>query len=155
MDAVTGLWAAITTSTAPGGSTINLRPLLHISEHSVLEYPYTLITASQLYGAWTGVLYPNCSKPARTVNGTVLGGKPVGGKPVAGGLKIFDQRVNLSGTDAGENAVTWAQLTLTPSPTLTLTLNLALTLTLTLTQTLTLNLARFTSRSHSNHIAIT
>eukprot|EP00315_Gephyrocapsa_oceanica_P030513 CAMPEP_0185411444 /NCGR_PEP_ID=MMETSP1365-20130426/3578_1 /TAXON_ID=38817 /ORGANISM="Gephyrocapsa oceanica, Strain RCC1303" /LENGTH=673 /DNA_ID=CAMNT_0028014065 /DNA_START=21 /DNA_END=2042 /DNA_ORIENTATION=- len=102
VDSVRGLWSAIVESTAPGGASANLRPLLHISEQSVLKYPYKLIVGGQDYGTWTGPLYPNCTKKPWEVNGTL-----VGPKPIARAFKVFDQQIDFSKTPTGEAALTW------------------------------------------------
>ena len=100
VDAVQNLWATMMHSTSPGGATVNLRPILHVSEQCVIIYPHKLITGSQDFGTWTGPLYPNCTQ--RFVNGS-----RVPNKPVTGGFKVFNQPINFSATAVGEDAATW------------------------------------------------
>ena len=102
-----GLWDAIKQSTNHGSAasarrTINLRPLLHLSEQAVLKFPWKLITGAQPFSGWTGPLWPNCSTH-RDASGSVTRVA----KPVAQGLKIFDRHVNLSDSAAGEDALSW------------------------------------------------
>jgi len=78
VDSVSGLWQAIV-----AGNNENLRPVLHISENAVIQYPYKLVTGSQIYSLYTGELYPNC-----TSNSSV--------HPWFTDLKVFDKSINQS-----------------------------------------------------------
>jgi len=61
VDAYPGIWDAILTgdeSRARGSSP------LHLSDHTVLAYPFKLVTGRQAFSSWTGPSYPNCSSGA-------------------------------------------------------------------------------------------
>ena len=101
VDAVRGLWAAILNSTLPGGTMHNVRPILHVSENCVIQFPFKLITGPQEYGTWTGPLYPNCTQ--KYLNGTDVPGKPLAGHAI----KLFDQAINFSASATIEDKLTW------------------------------------------------
>lgn len=67
---------------------------LHISEKTVLHWPYKLVTGQQLYSAWPGPVYPNCSTVASS--GAANG-------PSFADLAIFNKRIALDGK------ATWTQ----------------------------------------------
>mmetsp|Transcript_3546 Transcript_3546/g.6861 ORF Transcript_3546/g.6861 Transcript_3546/m.6861 type:complete len:664 (-) Transcript_3546:109-2100(-) len=67
---------------------------LHISAKSVMHWPYKLITGKQLYSAWQGPVYPNCS--------TVASAGAANG-PSFADLAIFNLRIALS------EKATWTQ----------------------------------------------
>jgi len=59
VDAVEGLWGALTGTGDTGTS--SLRSTLHQSDKTLIVWPYKLVLGSQPFGSWTGPMYPNCS----------------------------------------------------------------------------------------------
>lgn len=85
-------WPAILNGT-------NARPgALALSNQSILEWPFKLVTGVQPYSLYTGPLFPNCS----TAEHLVADG------PVFVDLKIFDQRIDYSADRTEQAAVTWS-----------------------------------------------
>eukprot|EP00656_Telonema_subtile_P021452 TRINITY_DN2249_c0_g1_i1.p1 TRINITY_DN2249_c0_g1~~TRINITY_DN2249_c0_g1_i1.p1 ORF type:complete len:386 (-),score=88.98 TRINITY_DN2249_c0_g1_i1:100-1257(-) len=69
-----------------------------LSNETVLEWPYKLVTGVQPYSMYLGPLYPNCS----TVSHLGQDG------PVFTDLKIFDQRINYSADPTVQTRVTYS-----------------------------------------------
>lgn len=84
VDSTRGLWGAMTS-----GRNENLRPVLHQSDNTVIQWPYKLVTGVQPYGAWTGPLYPNCS-------GTTTNTELKYAQPLFVDSKMFDEKLILS-----------------------------------------------------------
>ena len=59
-----------------------------------------LVVGKQVYGTWTGPLYPNCSSAGQPPDATA-------GKPWFRDVKFFGESVNFSSTEAGENKLLW------------------------------------------------
>jgi arylsulfatase I/J len=78
----------------------NARPdALHISEKALIEYPFKLVTGKQVYSAWTGDLYPNCS----TIERYEKDG------PIFPDLKVFDVPISLARTKQQEAKISWSE----------------------------------------------
>jgi len=61
----------------------NGRPgTLHVSQDTVLRWPYKLVTGRQVFSSWQGELYPNCSTVAGSGDGPVPPETKVFGVPV-------------------------------------------------------------------------
>lgn len=64
---------------------------LHISENTVLRWPYKLVTGAMPYGTWQGPVYPNCS----TIKAVERGDGPS-----PSGVKLFDEHLNIARSQA-------------------------------------------------------
>jgi len=78
----------------------NGRPeALHLSTQAVLIWPYKLVTGTQVYSAWQGELYPNCS----TVTNVGRDG------PAFVDLKVFNRKLTTSSDPATVRRTTQEQ----------------------------------------------
>ena len=89
VDSAPGMWRAIV-----GGKNESVRTVVHHSETSVTSWPYKLITGVQVYGVWTGELYPNCTDGAVDA-------------PLFVDVKIFNEPMNYSRSPAGRAKDFW------------------------------------------------
>lgn len=79
------------------GSNARLGPL-HLSENAVLQWPYKLVTGKQVYSAWQGTVYPNCT----TVNESL--GE---GAPMFADLKLFNEELQVAYLTKNQDRLTW------------------------------------------------
>ena len=72
---------------------------LHLSENAVLMWPFKLVTGKQVYSAWTGPVYPNCSTVGRAASDQ---------GPIFTDLKVFDHHIPPSPSPETTDRLTWA-----------------------------------------------
>eukprot|EP00933_Yihiella_yeosuensis_P046980 TRINITY_DN425_c0_g1_i4.p1 TRINITY_DN425_c0_g1~~TRINITY_DN425_c0_g1_i4.p1 ORF type:complete len:543 (+),score=97.31 TRINITY_DN425_c0_g1_i4:52-1629(+) len=81
------------------GSNARTEPL-HLSEKALLHWPYKLVTGKQVYSAWTGPLYPNCSTVDHALHGE---------GPFFKDLKVFNREIPVSKDEAVADRLTWVE----------------------------------------------
>jgi len=101
IDSTSGLWSAMTGDNQ--NRIKNLRPVLHQSDNTVIQWPYKLITGVQPYAAWTGPLYPNCSGTTDTDAGLKL----KYAQPFFDDSKMFGEKLVLSEDQDTLNEMLW------------------------------------------------
>lgn len=74
--------------------------LFHISENAVMKWPLKLVTGKQMYSAWTGPIYPNCSSLASFQHD---------GAPAATEISILGMEVDVAPSSEERDRVNWIQ----------------------------------------------
>eukprot|EP00931_Biecheleriopsis_adriatica_P056364 TRINITY_DN33400_c0_g1_i1.p1 TRINITY_DN33400_c0_g1~~TRINITY_DN33400_c0_g1_i1.p1 ORF type:complete len:681 (+),score=133.82 TRINITY_DN33400_c0_g1_i1:220-2043(+) len=81
----------------------NGRPgAMHLSEQAVLQWPFKLVTGSQVYSTWTGPVYPNCS----TVHSSYAQDGPL---PAKQDIKVLGEPMRIASSNAESDRQSWTR----------------------------------------------